>query len=308
MSIHVETIPPPAGQSFRLLRWRDNLKDVEQCDGLHRVAQVEGAGERWHLHREMELTCILRGRGLRVVGDNIARFAGPELVLLGSHLPHCWHGLRESSGFALQFYWPLDHPLRALPEFEALQGLWQRAGRGVLFEPEVCLSVADRLEAMVASPAPARLGLLLGILGELAATPAGRARSLSDFDFGVREGSRHQAGIERVIRQVLEHYAEPQSLTEILRLAGMSKATFARQFLRFTGTTFTEFLCRVRLDHARQRILAADEPVSSAAFAVGFNHLSHFNRSYLRAFGATPSADRAKRADRAKGAGAVLTH
>lgn len=293
MSIHVETIAPPAGQSFRLLRWRDNLKDVEQCDGLGRVSPIQGAGERWHLHREMELTCIQRGQGMRVVGDHIAPFSGPELVLLGPHLPHCWHGLRRSSGYALQFHWSLDHPLRALPEFAPLQSLWQRASHGLLFGPEHCAHVAERFEAMVAAPAPARLGLVLEILGDLSSVAPRKAQPLSRLEFGVREGTRHQAGIERVIRRVLEHYAEPLALPEILRLAGMSKATFARQFPRFTGCTFSEFLGRVRLDHARQRILTANESVSAAAFAVGFNHLSHFNRSYRRAFGVTPTTDRA---------------
>jgi AraC-like DNA-binding protein len=72
----------------------------------------------------------------------------------------------------------------------------------------------------------------------------------------------------------------------------MSKASFARQFPRYTGCTFTEFLGRVRLDHARQRILSANEPVSVIAFEAGFNHLSHFNRSYRRAYGHTPTRDR----------------
>lgn len=292
MSIHVETISPSVTQSFRLLRWRDNIKDVEECDGPGPVRRVQGAGERWHLHREMELTFIERGRGLRLVGDDIARFHGPELVLLGAHLPHCWHGMRRSSGFALQFHWPLDHPVRALPEFAALRALWQRAGRGLLFPPDVSARVRDHFEAMTESPAPARLGLLLQILGELATIPVRQTRVLSKHDFGVREGTRHQAGLERVIRRVLEGYAEPHPLPEILKLAGMSKATFARQFPRFTGCTFTAFLGRVRLDHARQRILTAEESVSTVAFAAGFNHLSHFNRSYRRAFGVTPTADR----------------
>ena len=55
MSVHVETIELPAGQSFRLLRWRDNLREVEQFDAAGRAVPLDGAGERWHLHCEMEL-------------------------------------------------------------------------------------------------------------------------------------------------------------------------------------------------------------------------------------------------------------
>ncbi len=253
---------------------------------------VQGAGERWHFHREMELTLVERGSGLRVVGDDISRFSGPELVLLGPHLPHCWHGLRRSTGWSLQFHWPIEHPLRAVPEFAPLECLWQISRRGLLCGAAIRERVAPRLAELAVLSAPARLGVLWQILADLAESPAGQLRQLSRTDFSVREGVRHQAAIERVIRRVLEDYAEPQPLVSILRVAGMSKASFARQFPRYTGCTFTEFLSRVRLDHARQRILTTDEPVSTVAFSVGFNHLSHFNRSYRHAFGHPPTKDR----------------
>ena len=141
--------------------------------------------------------------------------------------------------------------------------------------------------------APARLGVLLELLGRLAGWTE-NVRELSTRDLTVREDAQHQQGIERVIRRVLERYEDPQPLAELLRLAAMSKATFARQFPRYTGATFTEFLNRVRLDHARQRIIVGGETISAAAFGVGFNHLSHFNRYYRRQFGMTPREDRVR--------------
>jgi AraC-like DNA-binding protein len=186
----------------------------------------------------------------------------------------------------------MDHPLRVVPEFAPLERLWQRARRGLLCGAAVRDRVRPRLAELPVLSAPARLGVLWQILAELAGAPAGQMRELSRTDFSVGEGVRHQAGIERVIRRVLEHYTEPQPLAVILGVAGMSKASFARQFPRYTGCTFTEFLGRVRLDHARQRILTTDEPVSAVAFSVGFNHLSHFNRSYRQVFGRAPTRDR----------------
>lgn len=295
VSLHIESIPQNSGESFRLLRWRDNLKEVEHCDGKGRAKPVQGAGERWHLHREVELAFVERGQGVRVVGDDVAPFSGPELVLLGPHLPHCWHGLRRSTGCAVQFHWSLDHPLRSLPESSALGALWQRAARGILFSAAVTARVREQLAALAGCAPLPRLGLFLHILGELAAVPSGETRLLSRTEFGLHEGLRHEAGIGRVVRHVLEHFAEPHSLSAMLRLAGMSKATFARQFPRFTGCTFTEFLCRVRLERARQRLMAGDDTVATAAFAVGFNHLSHFNRSYRRLYLTTPSEDRRRR-------------
>ena len=184
--------------------------------------------------------------------------------------------------------------MRSLPEFADFQRLWERAGRGLLFAPECCTRLGVLFAALFESSAPGRLGLLLEILGQLAGLTDESAHELSSLDLVVHADSRHQAGIERVIRRVLEAYVQPLVFEDLLKLAGMSKATFARQFPRYTGVTFTEFLTRVRLDHARQRIVVGGESISAAAFGVGFNHLSHFNRLYRRRFGATPRSDRVR--------------
>ena len=296
--IHIETITPPEGQSFRMLRWRDNLRDVEQFDAGGMAKPFEGAGDHWHLHREMELTLIERGSGLRLVGDHMERFSGPELELLGPHLPHCIRDLRRSRGFSVQFHWPLDHPLRGLPEFAHLEPLWELARRGLVFGPAVCRIAGPKLKAMPRLPSAGRLGVLLQILSDLAARLPREAKPLSRMPFSVREGDRHQAGIERVIRRVLEDYAEPMPLRTALQLSGMSKAGFERQFPRYTGFTLTEFVNRVRLNHARQLLLGGGDTVSSVAYAVGFNHLSYFNRLYHRFYGQSPSDDRAQHARR----------
>jgi AraC-like DNA-binding protein len=88
---------------------------------------------------------------------------------------------------------------------------------------------------------------------------------------------------------VLERYADPHTLEEVLQLAAMSKASFAREFRHYTGFTFTEFLNRVRLDHARRLLLASDDSISTIAYAVGFSNLSHFNRLFRRVYGRPPS-------------------
>jgi hypothetical protein len=43
----------------------------------------------FHRHRQLELTLIERGAGLRFVADHVAPFEAPDLVLIGSDVPHC---------------------------------------------------------------------------------------------------------------------------------------------------------------------------------------------------------------------------
>src|ERR1700748_3342149 len=44
----------------------------------------------WHYHPELELHYIIKGEGVRFIGDNICNFSAGEVVLLGENLPHCW--------------------------------------------------------------------------------------------------------------------------------------------------------------------------------------------------------------------------
>src|SRR6478735_3302451 len=47
-------------------------------------------GTVWHFHPELEFHYIIRGEGIRLVGDNVSAFGPGELLLLGQDLPHMW--------------------------------------------------------------------------------------------------------------------------------------------------------------------------------------------------------------------------
>ena len=43
-----------------------------------------------HFHSDLELNLILKGTGMRIIGDNLDSFRENDLVLLGPGLPHHW--------------------------------------------------------------------------------------------------------------------------------------------------------------------------------------------------------------------------
>src|SRR6201986_4886500 len=49
----------------------------------------------WHYHPELELHYIIKGEGLRFIGNNISNFSSGEVLLLGENLPHCWRCKEE---------------------------------------------------------------------------------------------------------------------------------------------------------------------------------------------------------------------
>jgi transcriptional regulator GlxA family with amidase domain len=48
---------------------------------------------------------------------------------------------------------------------------------------------------------------------------------------------------------------------------------------------------QLRLQEARQLLLAGDRSASDVAYAVGYESASQFSREYLRQFGAPPARD-----------------
>ena len=111
-----EKILVPAGQSFRLLRWQDNLHDVDLVLSPRHSVRIVGEGEHWHYHEAFELTFFESGEGTRFVGDQIQPFQRGDLVLLGANLPHYWHTRGRSAGWSVQWHLPPTHPFWTLPE------------------------------------------------------------------------------------------------------------------------------------------------------------------------------------------------
>lgn len=295
MRVHFENILLDTSESFRLLRWHENLREVYivRTDGT--LEPMTGAGETWHLHPQVELTFVEQGSGTWFVGDHIGSFDAPLLALIGSNLPHSWRSIKASKGYVLQFTFGSEHGLWKLPEIEPLRELCLRASRGLYFPTRVIPLVSERFSQMLTCSPIQRLAHFLEILSVLIHVPEGECPILSEKEFSLSSTSIHHKAIDRVIRYTIERHAEDISLDDVLKVAHMSKPTFSRQFKRHTGKTFVDFLNEIRLDQVRRALLETEESISRVALQSGFGNLSHFNRLFRRHFGISPSEFRKKR-------------
>lgn len=308
MDLQREAIHLDARQSFRLLRWKDNVRDVESILSPRRRVKFQGAGERWHYHPEMELSITQRGSGTRFVGDHIGPFDSLDVVLIGSNVPHFWKGLHGSAGYAVQWNLPPNQSQTqgiatatglalGLPEMEELKPLWKLSAHGVRFSGPTAEKALTLAEQMAKEEGMGRLLLLLQLFTTLARAPRREWQRLSQRPFDLSGLHAHQPAIERAIRHILDHFREPLPLSDVLKVAGMSKATYARQFRKHAGTPFSAFVNRVRLDSACRELVAGSATVGEIAFGNGFNSLSYFNRVFRSAMKCNPK-DYRKRAGR----------
>jgi AraC-like DNA-binding protein len=105
--------------------------------------------------------------------------------------------------------------------------------------------------------------------------------------------TQHHDRVARVLQHLAAHLAEPMSLADLARLAGLSPYHFLRTFKRVTGITPHQWIVRARLREAAQRLAASRDPVTTVALDVGFDDLSNFINSFRAEFGLSPSRYRA---------------
>lgn len=87
-------------------------------------------------------------------------------------------------------------------------------------------------------------------------------------------------------------YAEPLTVGELARAAGLSPAHFSRQFRRSFGESPHQYLLTRRLERAAALLRTTDGCVADICCAVGLTSVGSFTTSFRRMFGRTPQTYR----------------
>lgn len=119
---------------------------------------------------------------------------------------------------------------------------------------------------------------------------AARALTLGRDPRRVMSTGTERRRIREVVRHLDEAYAEPCELDSLAAMGQVSRFHFIRLFRAMTGESPRQYLIGARLRAAADRLTDTAEPVTRIAFDVGFNDISHFNATFRRAFGLSPTA------------------
>lgn len=91
-----------------------------------------------------------------------------------------------------------------------------------------------------------------------------------------------------------QHLAEPMSLDAVAKAVNVSPFHFCKLFKRATGLTFTDFVNRARVEKAKRMLMKPAARITEVAYDVGFQSLSHFNRSFRRIADESPTEFRSR--------------
>ena len=95
--------------------------------------------------------------------------------------------------------------------------------------------------------------------------------------------------LRRVEEYVGTHFDHCISLSELAKVAGLSRMHFAAQFRAATGYRPREYLLHQRIERAKSLLLNSETALAEVALAVGFCTQAHFSTVFKRITGDTPA-------------------
>lgn len=101
----------------------------------------------------------------------------------------------------------------------------------------------------------------------------------------------HVQRVARAVAILRSEYARPLPVERLAAAAGMSQSAFHQHFRTVTSLSPLQFQKHLRLLEARRLMLSEGRNASNAAFDVGYESVSQFNREYSRMFGQPPARD-----------------
>lgn len=95
----------------------------------------------------------------------------------------------------------------------------------------------------------------------------------------------------KAIAWLSTNYTKPLHMEELAEIARMGVSTLHHQFRALTAMSPLQYQKHLRLRVARERMLKDGIDATSAAYEVGYESVSQFNREYSRFFGQPPMRD-----------------
>ncbi len=251
-----------------------------------------------HDHTFYEVNLILQGEGIHYIGERSCPMQAGNVIVLPPQIPH---------GYATEGEMVVYHILlsaafmqRYADQLEALEGY------SMLFEVEPLLR-GEYTRELFPRLDKAALTALLPTLDQLASLCEQNSSNARILCHGLglqilatlcahaatavpcRGSEVADLPILRSMEHVHAHCAEPLTLRELARQAGMSYATFLRHFTRVAGKTPHAYLTDCRINKARQLLRHTDMTVLQVAMECGFYDSAHFIRTFRQHTGSNPS-------------------
>jgi AraC-like DNA-binding protein len=249
-----------------------------------------------HYHEECQLTLILEGQGMILVGDRIEDFREGDLLLIGKNTPHMlmhskeyYEGSCRLHARAISVFFSRDtfrQVFSQIPETSKIGEFLEHAQFGIRLKNQMTRQIGDDLQQMIKLKQVPRIIQFMKVLDQIS-----RNR---DFQF-ISSSIPHVSGkednikLQKVFDFIHRNYDKKITLEEVAGLINLTPTAFCRFFKLRTNKTFSQFLIEVRINHACKLLSNGNFNVTETFFSCGYNNSSNFHRHFRQHTGLTPS-------------------
>ncbi|MCI0378677.1 MAG: AraC family transcriptional regulator [Gemmataceae bacterium] len=137
------------------------------------------------------------------------------------------------------------------------------------------------------------LGLALQLLAVLVQSQrhTTRAQPSSAGD----ASASHRQAVERYVADLEQRFFEATDLDHVAAELHISRRSFTSLFRNVTGTSWSAYLTRLRINYARQLLRDTSRRIIAIAFECGYEDLSSFYRAFKRQTRTPPGVWRSKK-------------
>ena len=245
----------------------------------------------WHVHPEIELVYVNKGKGKTHIGNHLSYFNNSQLILIGSNLPHngftdrlTAKGKETLIQFKPDF---LGEVFLNIPEMIHLNSLFERAKKGIRYKPETKKIVGPKIEKLPKYNGLKRVTKLLEILELLALSTDYILLNENGYLFETQPQDSNK--IDKIFKYVNKNYQDHITLDQIADHVNLTVPAFCRYFKKVTGKTFTQFVNECRIFYATKLLTESQSSITDICFECGFNNFSHFNKVFNEVIGKSAS-------------------
>ena len=239
------------------------------------------------------VTVIAQGRKRVELGRNIFIYDASRFLLTSVDLPVVSRVIEASEkapclALSLKLEMPVVRELLSREEMQVAETPSESPGMATGETTVEFLSACCRLVDLLDTPRD--IPFLSGLIQReivyriLRSAEGARLRAIATLG----EQSQRTA---RAIAWIRANYAKPLRVEDVAEIAGMGVSTLHHHFRVLTAMSPLQYQKQLRLQAARGRMLIDGLDAASAAFEVGYESASQFNREYSRFFGQPPMRD-----------------
>lgn len=230
-----------------------------------------------------------------------------DCILLPANCPHSWRNGTEET-HTIQILLEADPAFREEEYGGELALLLKLSGNDPLklsLSPRIWKRCRRKISQPFLRLRPGGSLLLLSALLELMGELLQAAGLLARNGVFQPEHTAHP-GIEKVLRNLLEHPERKHTLSSLAKTACLSPSRFSELFRESCGVPPMQYLCRRRMELAKQMLQTSNRSLEEIVSSFRMKSVSYFIRKFKAFYGTTPASFRRNAEEQWKRSGSLL--